>query len=318
MAIENTIVNKPTTTTVSANKSVVTTGTKSVVKLTPEEYDRREKERKAKEEKELQALLDSGQFDDILASLDNEPKKNDPERLKRLRFEKDNIIKRYTSEKIDAIKDFRESYVKLVEENDKYKKLGDERMEAKDEKEIENIFAKMMDKQSKNSKFESEMSDMHSRMTKIDNIENKLVDIIPRVSKIDVIEKGMADIGPKISRIDTIEKGMLDIGPRVSKIDIIEKGLKDIGPQIAKIDSICEDGRCFKNDLIEIKKDLAETKKGRIKAEICPTCGEPAVMHSETFLASHCANCGNETEGWTNDDGTPISGWKHYKLRGNK
>lgn len=265
-------------------------------KLSPADFDKMEKERKAKEEKELQVLLDSGQFDDLLSSIEEQPKRNDPERLKKLRIEKDNIIKRYTTEKIDAIKDVRESYNQLIEENIK---LKSDHMEAKDEKEIENIFAKLIDKQSKNNKYESTLDDVHARMSKIDTIERGLVDIIPRVSKIDSIEKGMSDMGPKVSRIDSIEKGLADMGSKVSKID-----------------QICEDGKCFKTELADIKKDLAETKKGRLRAEICPECGEPAVVHSETFLASHCANCGKETEGWSNDDGTPISGWKHYKLRG--
>lgn len=290
-----------TTNTVPTNKSTTVPASKIVAKLTPADFDKMEKERKAKEEAELNRLLDSGQFDDILDQMEKEQKKNDPERLKKLRIEKDNIVKRYTVEKIDAIKELRESYAKVAEDSEKYNKLkkSGDIMEIKDEKDLENVFSKMMDKHNKSSKFESNLDDVHARMVKIDNIEGKLVDIIPRVSKIDAIEKGMTDMSGKVSRIDSIEKGLLDMGPKISKID-----------------QICEDGVCFKTELADIKKDLAETKKGRIKAEICPTCGEPAVMHSETFLASHCANCGNETEGWNNDDGTPISGWKHYKLRG--
>lgn len=235
--------------------------------LTQEELDKLDKEIFGEFGEKLSERLRKSELED-LKKLDNPPRKDDSEQLKRLRIEKDNIVKKYADLQHNAIKEFKESYNKLEEENKRLK--GDknnkgDNMEAKDEKEIENVIVKVLERQNKNSKFESTIGDIHSKISKIDSIEKGLVDIIPKVSK---------------------------------------------------IDSICEDGRCLRTELADIKKDLAETKKGQIKAEVCPECGEHGIVHSETFLASHCANCGKDTEGWADDNGVPIAGWKPYKLRG--
>lgn len=130
------------------------------------------------------------------------------------------------------------------------------------------------------------------------------------------IENVVSKLLERQNKNSKFESTISDIHSKISKIDSIEKGLVDIIPKIQKIDSICEDGKCFKTELMEIKKDLAETKKGKISAEICPGCGEKAIMHSDTFLASHCSNCGGEVPEWLDDNGVPIVNWKNYKLRG--
>lgn len=201
--------------------------------------------------------------------------KDDPENLRKAKVECRDCDEKYYTANKELNSEFVETYNKLVEDSKKLQELkgnqnnkGDKKMEPKDEKELENVVTRLLEKQNKNSKFENTINDIHTKISKIDSIEKNLTDIVL--------------------------------------------------PRVQKIDSICEDGKCFKTELADIKKDLAETKKGKISAEICPECGEPSLFHSDTFLASHCANCGKETEGWTNDDGSPISGWKHYKLRGNK
>lgn len=252
--------NKPAST---ANKSTIV----GKSGLTQEELERLDKEVFGEFGEKLSAALEKGRLED-LKKLNDPPKKDDSENLKRLRIEKDNIVKKYTNLQQNTIKEFKESYNKLEEENRRLKgDKGDkgDNMEVKDEKEIENVIVKVLEKQNKNNKFESTIGDIHSKISKIDSIEGKLLDIIPKVSK---------------------------------------------------IDSICEDGKCFRTELADIKKDLAETKKGQIKAEVCPECGEKSIMHSESFLSSHCANCGKDTEGWADDKGVPIVGWKPYKLRG--
>lgn len=231
--------------------------------ITPEEYENKKKEIEIAYWDEVKKIEEKH-------GLEGPPpkvaRKDEPENIKKVRAECENCTIKHRTE-IDNLREkFIGEYNKLIEDSEKYQKLkGDENMEPKDEKELENVVTRLLEKQNKNSKFESTINDIHTKISKIDSIEGKLIDIIPKVQK---------------------------------------------------IDSICEDGKCFKTELADIKKDLAETKKGKISAEICTDCGEPAVMHSETFLASHCANCGAETPGWNNDDGTPIADWKRYKLRG--
>lgn len=196
--------------------------------------------------------------------------KDDPENLRKAKAECKDCDEKYSIADSELKSKFVETYNKLAEDSENYQKLkgkGDKKMEPKDEKEIESVLKRLLEKENKNSKFESTINDIHSK---------------------------------------------------ISKIDSIEKGLVDIIPKVQKIDSICEDGKCMKTELADIKKDLAETKKGKINVEICPECGLPGLMHSETFLASNCSNCGEPIQEWTNDDGTPIVGWKNYKLRGKK
>lgn len=235
--------------------ATTTTPTKFKSGLTQEEMDKLDREVYGEHGEKLYPRPIKSESEN-LKKLDNSQNKNESEQLKRLKLEKDDIVKKYT--------DLQEENRRLKEEKEDKGNKGDN-MEAKDEKEIENVIVKVLEKQNKNSKFESTIGDIHSKIFKIDSIERGLVDIIPKVSK---------------------------------------------------IDSICEDGRCLRTELADIKKDIAETKKGQIKAEVCPECGEKSIMHSETFLSSHCANCGKDTEGWADDKGVPIVGWKPYKLRG--
>lgn len=235
--------------------------------MTPEEFITKNKEIERSYNLELKGIAKkhgvtgNAMFDD--------PHKDDPENLRKAKVECIDCNKKYSGVNNELNDNFTKAYNKLAEDSKKYQELKDNRgnnnMDTKDEKEVENVVTRLLEKQNKNSKFESTINDIHSKISKIDSIETKLVDIIPKVQK---------------------------------------------------IDSICEDGRCLKTELADIKKDLTETKKSKINAEVCTDCGERAIVHSETFLASHCANCGAEVPSWTNDDGTPVAGWKSYKLRG--
>lgn len=237
--------------------------------ITPEEYDKKKKEIETSYWNEVDKIEKKYDVKDVSNMVGKEVKKNDPENVKKAIAECENCAEKHKTEVKNLRDKFVETYNKLVDDSENYQKLksnkGDKNMESKDEKEIESVFKKLLEKENKNSKFENTINDIHSK---------------------------------------------------ISKIDSIEKGLVDIIPKVQKIDSICEDGKCFKTELADIKKDLAETKKGKISAEICPECGLPGLMHSETFLASNCSNCGEPIQEWTNDDGTPIVGWKNYKLRG--
>jgi len=267
--------------------------------MTPEEYDEKVKEQERTYNVELKAIAKKYNLvGDARNDMFDSPNKDDPSNLKQAKIECVECNTKFSHLDNEVKQTFRKTFYGIITERDKNKeevdklqklqllqqksKSGDKKMEIKDEKEIEDIFSRLLNKHNKNSQFESVINDIHSKISKIDSIETKLADITPKISKIDSIETKLVDITPKIS----------------------------------KIDSICEDGKCFKTELADIKKDLAETKKGKIKAEICTDCGEPAIVHSETFLASHCANCGVEVPAWTNDDGSPIMGWKNYKLRG--
>jgi len=234
--------------------------------ITPEEYENKKKEIEIAYWDEVKKIEEKH-------GLEGPPpkvaRKDEPENIKKVRAECENCTIKHRTE-IDNLREkFIGEYNKLIEDSGKYQKLkgnqGDENMEPKDEKELENVVTRLLEKQNKNSKFESTINDIHTKISKIDSIEGKLIDIIPKVQK---------------------------------------------------IDSICEDGRCFRTELADIKKDLAETKKSNINIDICPECGESGLVHSKTFLASHCANCGTSIPEWTNDDGTPVVGWKNYKLRG--
>lgn len=272
--------------------------------MTPEEFIVKNKELEKSYNTELKSIAKkhsvtgNAMFDPI--------QKDDPENLRKAKAECINCDEKYSTADKELKDTFHKTFYGIITERDKNKeeveriskelqnvlnksKLGDKKMEPKDEKELESVFTRLLEKQNKNSKFESTINDIHTK-----------------ISKIDSIEKGLLNIIPKVERIDSVEKGLVDLAPKISKMDAIE----------IKLSSICEDGKCFKTELADIKKDLAETKKGRIKTEICPDCGEPAIVHSETFLASHCANCGADAPGWNNDDGTPIADWKRYKLRG--
>lgn len=113
------------------------------------------------------------------------------------------------------------------------------------------------------------------------------------------------------------------------------KNIKEMDDKIKDIHShVCEDGKCTKEELSNIRKDMGqfselkkgleklselddikkninEIKKGQVKVEICPGCGESALLH----LGSYCSNCGVEIPEWTDDSGKPVEGWKHYKNR---
>lgn len=232
--------------------------------ITPEEFIVKNKDLERSYNLELKGIAKkhgvtgNAMFDD--------PHKDDPENLRKAKIECTDCDKKYSTASEELKGSFLEAYNKLVEDSKKFQELkGDKKMEPKDEKELENVVTRLLEKQNKNSKFESTINDIHTKISKIDSIEGKLVDIIPKVQK---------------------------------------------------IDSICEDGKCFKTELADIKKDLAETKKGKISAEICTDCGERSVIHSDTFLASHCANCGADIPEWVDDNGVPIANWKNYKLRG--
>lgn len=83
-----------------------------------------------------------------------------------------------------------------------------------------------------------------------------------------------------------------EFGNRFS--DINEKFDKVSG----KLEETCTGIECLKKDLANISKnsDLSE----------CPECGQRIVPQ----LASFCPNCSTKIGGWTEDDGTPIKGWK--------
>lgn len=241
--------------------------------MTPKEYETKREQLEKERNDDIRQI---GQKYDIKGNISIKEKENDAENVKKARFECLKCNEKHALNEQSLTTEFQKSFDEIITDskNNKQeaerlqsliKQKGDKKMEPKDEKEIENIIVKVLDKHNKNSQFEKTINDIHSKISKIDSIEGKLVDIIPKVGK---------------------------------------------------IDSICEDGKCFKTELSDIKKDLAETKKGKISTDICPECGEPAIIHSDTFYASHCANCGEPVPEWTGDDGVPIAGWKNYKLRG--
>lgn len=117
-----------------------------------------------------------------------------------------------------------------------------------------------------------------------------------------------------------------------------EKAFKDMHVKVDSINSkICEDGKCTKEELANLKKDINELKnlkqdlaplskldklnhletkiddigKKIKKVEICPDCGEESLLH----LSSFCSNCGTKVNEWTDDSGIKIPGWKPYWLR---
>lgn len=107
---------------------------------------------------------------------------------------------------------------------------------------------------------------------------------------------------------------------------------KEMHEKIKAIDDrVCKDGECTKNELKEVRKDLSDLKsiktdlskldnlsklesklddivKKTPKVDVCPDCGEPSILH----LSSFCSNCGTKVSQWTNDDGTPVHGWKPF------
>ena len=65
-----------------------------------------------------------------------------------------------------------------------------------------------------------------------------------------------------------------------------------------KLEETCTGIECLKKDLANINKnmDLVE----------CPECGNKVVPP----LSSYCPSCSAKMYSWSNDDGTPVKGWK--------
>lgn len=104
----------------------------------------------------------------------------------------------------------------------------------------------------------------------------------------------------------------------------IDSMLNNINLKASKIDSICEDGKCMKDDISKLKADISELKgikndivdikKTAVKLEPCPFCNEKSLVP----LSSFCSSCGKEIPEWLDDDGNPIENWKRYSQRNKK
>lgn len=247
--------------------------------MNPEEYENKRQDLNEEFKNNVSKIKEKYNLRGV--TLSDTPKANEPENLKNARIEYSNSQRDYINKENKLVDEFQKSFVEIITESDRNKQ------------EV-NRLSKELSKSKTIGGKKMEQKDEQE-------IENLIDKILKKHEKSNKYESAMDDIHSKISKIDTVEKNLVDIIPKVNKID-----------------SICEDGKCFKDKLEIIEKDLAETKKGRIKAGICDNCGEPAVMYSDSFLASHCSNCGYEIPGWEKDDGTPVTGWKSYKLRNKK
>jgi hypothetical protein len=86
----------------------------------------------------------------------------------------------------------------------------------------------------------------------------------------------------------------------------------DLKGDIKKIkEEICEGPNCLKEQVVN-KFGTIEDRLNKIEEKsqffVCEKCSYPNVP----ALASFCPQCGNGIYEWTDDDGQPIPGWKHY------
>jgi hypothetical protein len=76
-------------------------------------------------------------------------------------------------------------------------------------------------------------------------------------------------------------------------------------------EELCEGPDCLKNQVANKFGEIDDKiKKIDEKTQffVCEKCSYPNVP----ALASFCPQCGNGIYEWTDDDGQPIPGWKHY------
>lgn len=110
---------------------------------------------------------------------------------------------------------------------------------------------------------------------------------------------------------DKIEKAKA-FEQRINQAVDIGAELKDDVKMLKE--KICEGPDCLEKQ-IENKFGLLDQKIAKIEENsaqfVCDACGFTGVRP----LSSFCPNCGAPIYEWNDDDGTPISGWKHYTER---
>jgi len=108
--------------------------------------------------------------------------------------------------------------------------------------------------------------------------------------------------------IDKIRKGRKDLEDAVSAIPEINKKYDNL------MKELCVGPDCLKKKvedtfgIIEDQIKKIEEKQSDIVCEKCGYVGIPS-------LASFCPKCGTGIYEWTDNDGQPIKGWKHWSER---
>jgi hypothetical protein len=123
------------------------------------------------------------------------------------------------------------------------------------------------------------------------------------------------DLSPtEIDRIkyDKIQKAK-DFEKNVNEAVNLAKDLKEDVQQIKK--EVCEGPDCLKAK-VEEKFGSIDEKIKKIEEKtsgfVCENCGYANVP----ALSSFCPQCGSPIYEWSDDEGQPVKGWKHWTDKG--
>lgn len=112
-------------------------------------------------------------------------------------------------------------------------------------------------------------------------------------------------------KYDKIQKAK-QFEEKINKAVEVGENLED---KVNKLyEKVCEGPDCLERRIddkfgeISEKVKNIEDKQSNFVCEKCGYIGVPA-------LSSFCPQCGSPIFEWSNDDGQPISGWKHWEER---
>ena len=135
------------------------------------------------------------------------------------------------------------------------------------------------------------------------------------------------DVERKVNKILEEKKFSQSFDEMHRKIDTVcsdGRCLKDemsaIKRNLGKLDTVCEDGKCLRTEIGNFKKDFGgelsnlknhfeELNRKITKKEPCPHCNSGIEE-----MSSYCPNCGLEIKEWYDEKGNKIE-WKPFKDR---
>lgn len=119
-----------------------------------------------------------------------------------------------------------------------------------------------------------------------------------------------------VTETDRIKHAKIEKAKKFEEdVSVAMMAIPEISEKYDKLVSeLCEGPDCLKKQVedkfgsIDDKIKKIEEKQSDLICDKCGYIGVPA-------LSSYCPNCGAAIYSWNNDDGAPISGWKHYSER---